>query len=437
MAQRDKEKHQELSPETLQLTHSQSTSKLLTRLTQHSLANLALQWLNETARSANPDDSDEEENFDFGRERLSSRRAIYEQLRDDEVKGAKSRVLKAIQEDWSDGLTYRQVAQLDLQHFQDKGLGRSWTAYQATFASPASARIASSQDLAERFRQAFGAYHTHYLHLSALTSPSPLTILRIQLLPTPGCGTSTHPPPIFLLHLPLTPYLLFPSSLSSSFRSMISHCLSSSISYSPSTPAKSLEELQLKGKDWKGLCEILLKKGCNTGVWRVLREGKREVDGGGVLVPREKRRRVDQEARQELARENDPTQLPPTLSERAATRQKRARREEIEQVFGSTTEALPVLERLDYTVDLPYPSQPPFPTPSQPPILMRFEGTSVLSGLRALVSQGLTEMEAEEGKKKKKGKGPGLVSWLGEAAELGVNGKVRVGRRGDGTVGRV
>ncbi|BGP17802.1 hypothetical protein JCM10213_001697 [Rhodosporidiobolus nylandii] len=422
-----------LSPKVIQLPHSSATTKLLTRLSQQSLANLALTWLAETPRThgarEDSDSDDEGYGFDGPSEGRRSRKALYEELSDDEVKGGRTRVVRAVKEDWRDGLTYRQVAQLDMQHFQDKGLGRSWTVYQA--ALPPAATVASSSQLFERFRNAFGAYHTHYLHLAHLPAPHALTILRIQLLPTPSASSSlpSHPAPIFLLHLPSTPFFLLPSALSSSFRPIILQCLASAVS----TPqASALDEIQLKGKDWKGLREVLLRRGSNTGQWRALRDGNKEQDGGGALVPKEKRRRPAPVP--EVQRENDRSQLPPTAEERKEGRAKRARRAEVEEVFGEGEGDLPVLERLDYTVDLPYPTHSTFSTPSasHPPILMRFEGAHVLRGLRALVSAGLAEGKADEGTQR----APGLPSWLAEAADMGVN-KGRVGRRADGTVGRI
>ncbi|GAA5832444.1 hypothetical protein JCM11251_006456 [Rhodosporidiobolus azoricus] len=342
-------------------------------------------------------------------------------------------------EDWRDGLTYRQVAQLDLQSFKDKGTGRNWTAFQAIRSSP-SASIASSKELVNRFGAAFSAYHPHYLHLATLPGPHALTILRIQLLPSSVASTSTstslpqHPPPIYLLHLPLTPYVLLPSSLSSAFAPIVRQCLTSSIS---SPAAGGLEEIQLRGKDWKGLGEVLLKRGSNVGQWRALREGRREIDGGGVLVPKERRRKRNQAA----GAENDPQRLPPTISEQKELRKRQKRTIEAEEVFGCTAAGkgeegdMPVLERLDFTVDLPYPTLPPFsaPSASHPPLLLRFEGAHVLSGLRSLVSHGLTEGETRQGTAQE----PGLPRWLSEVVlEEGVN-RVKVGRGKDGTVGRV
>ncbi|GAA5852434.1 hypothetical protein JCM8547_006780 [Rhodosporidiobolus lusitaniae] len=453
-------------------------SKTLNHLSRSTLAQLALDWLATTPRQVAQDDSDDQ-GPDEVHETLQKRRALYEGLRDLEGNGGRSKVIKAIQDDWRDGLTYRQVAQLDFKHFEEKGTGRSWTAFRANLSSPA-APIASSAQLFTRFSAAFSAYHTHYLHLSTLPSPHALTILRIQLLPSPSSTTSSsqsHPPALFLLHLPVTPFFLLPSSLSSSIRPILLHCLSAAVSCGcVSAP---LEEVQLRGKDWKGLREVLLGRASAVGEWRALRgENGRERDGGGVLVPKERRRvRVREDDGADA--ENDPTRLPPTIDERRAARDKRRRVGEVEAVFGAVgadpgplsrpqppeeraleeagkkddkddkqeEEDLPVLERLDYTVDLPYPSLPLFPPPSSsqpltlsfphdpshPPLTLRFEGPHVLSGLRALVNLDYTQGK-EKGKKAKQE--PGLPAWLGEVAGEGVN-KLRVGRRRDGTVGRV
>ncbi|GAA6003705.1 hypothetical protein JCM10207_003556 [Rhodosporidiobolus poonsookiae] len=424
-----------LTDHAIQLAPGAPSNKHLSRLSKHQLCDLALTWLGDTPRSTGTaqDDSDDEADDDL-LEETSSRRALYQQLKDEQG-NAKTAVIRAIQQDWANGLTYRQVAQLDIQLFQEKGTGRSWTAFQAASTSPATS-IADSSQLFERFRVAFGAYHSHYLQLATLPAPHALTILRIQLLPpsTSTSRTTSHPAPIFLLHLPLTPYLLLPSSLSSTYAPIVRQCLVGAIS---TPPAQGLDEVQLRGKDWRGLREMLLRRGASVGRWRALRDGKQEVDGGGVLVPKERRRRPAVDPVEEA--ENDPTKLPPTIKERKEHRRKRARLGEAEEVFGSATDALPTLERLDYTVDLPYPTAPSFsaPSASHPPLLLRFEGAHVLSGLRALVSHGLTE-GAQPGAKEEGvvSRTPGLPRWLGEAVEEGVN-KVRVGRRRNGTVGRV
>ncbi|GAA6032214.1 hypothetical protein JCM8097_007129 [Rhodosporidiobolus ruineniae] len=440
----------------IQLPPGPASSKSLARLNQHRLANFAQLWLTEQPRTAgrlgqDSDDADEDED---GLEDVASRRAYYLELSEAEGNTARSRVVKAIQEDWRDGLSYRQVAQVDLEHFKEKGTGRSWTAFQANLAPSAS--ISASNVIFERFSTAFRAYHSHYLHLSTITSPSPATLLRIQLLPSSSSSASssssstTHPAPIYLLHLPLTPFVLLPSSLSSTYAPIIKQCLLASLS---SPPATELAEIPLRGKDWAGLRELLLQRGSAVGVWRTLREGNgREKDGGGVLVPKERRRK--REKPDPIAQaENDPTRLPPTLAEKRQARTKRQRTGEIADVWGGEAGevGLPVLERLEYTVDLPYPSLPrfsppstastanalPFPhNPSHPPLTLRFEGAHVLSGLRSLVAHGLTE---EDPKKAEGGKGrqkPGLPSWLGEMGAEGVS-RMRVERRRDGTVGRV
>jgi hypothetical protein len=54
-----------------------------------------------------------------------------------------------------------------------------------------------------------------------------------------------------------------------------------------------LTKLELEGKDWKALREVLVERKSAVGEWRKVRgeEGK-EVDGGGVLVPQARRKVV-------------------------------------------------------------------------------------------------------------------------------------------------
>ncbi|GEM08638.1 CHL4 family chromosome segregation protein [Rhodotorula toruloides] len=430
-----------LSENDLQLPWSTQARKLVAQHDRRSLASLALTWLDETPRSTG---SDEENLFEDVQEELAERRVLYEQLRDEEGTAGRSWVVRAMQKDWRDGLTYRQVAQLDMQHFRAKGTCKSWTAYRAEL--PSSPVIASSAHIFAAFRESFGAYHPHYLHLATFTSPAPLTVLRLQLIPSPSLTSrtiSTFPSPICLLHLPLTPYVLLPTSLSSALRPLILQAFSTSLTLSD--PAVRLTKLDLEGKDWTALREVLLARKSAVGEWRKVRgeEGK-EVDGRGVLVPQARGKVVQ-----------DPTQLPlatlkatgvPALPQPGAGAErarKRRRLEEVNRVFGtsaSRTEQakfdgeLPKLERLDYSISLPYPSEPSFPPPdvpfdpsTHPPFLVRLEGWHVLCGLRALVASGLTEVEAETKKEDERGgKGgererrtPGLPTWLGEVAGEG------------------
>ncbi|BGO95492.1 hypothetical protein NBRC10512_007747 [Rhodotorula toruloides] len=458
MPKQGSNKHGYLSENDIQLPRSTQAQKLVAQHDRRSLASIALTWLVETPRSTG---GDEDGLFDEVQEDVDERRVLYEQLRDEEGTAGRSRVVKAMQEDWRDGLTYRQVAQLDMQQFQIKGIGKSWTAYRAEL--PPSATVASSTHLFAAFRDSFGAYHPHYLHLTTLTTPSPLTVLRLQLLPSPSLtsrSTSSFPAAIFLLHIPLTPYFLLPTSLPSSLRPLILQALSTSITSSASSVA--LTKLDLEGKDWKALREVLVERKSAVGEWRKVRgEEGRETDGGGVLVPQARRKVME-----------DPTQLPPpTLgatgvpalpqpgagAERA---RKRRRLEEVNSVFGTGAsraeqaqqdDKLPKLERLDYSISLPYLNEPAFPatdvpfdSSTHPPFLMRLEGSHVLSGLRALVASGLTEVASDQDKENAPGRRdggrpkrtPGLPSWLGEVAGEGVN-RLSVGRRRDGTVGRI
>ncbi|BGP33506.1 chromosome loss-related protein [Rhodotorula toruloides] len=452
-----------LSENDIQLPWSTQAQRLVAQHDRRSLASIALTWLDETPRSTG---GDNDGLFEEVQEELDERRVLYEQLRDEEGTSGRSRVVRAMQEDWRDGLTYRQVAQLDMQHFHAKGTGRSWTAYRAEL--PSSVAVASSAHIFAAFRDSFGAYYPHYLHLTTLTTPSPLTLLRLQLLPSPSLtsrSTSAFPAPIFLLHLPSTPYLLLPTSLPSSLRPLILQALSTSLT--PSASFVTLTKLDLEGKDWEALREVLVERKSAVGEWRKVRgEAGKEMDGGGVLVP-QARRKVMQ----------DPTQLPPpTLNATgvpalprpgagAERARKRRRLDEVNSVFGTSASRseqaqqgneLPKLERLDYSISLPYPSEPAFPSPdtpfdssTHPPFLIRLEGSHVLSGLRALVVGGLTEVSLEvegekenvegrkgDGKDKRAKRTPGLPSWLGEVAGEGVN-RLKVGRRKDGTIGRI
>lgn len=144
----------------------------------------------------------------------------------------------------------------------------------------------------------FDGTHAHfssqYLHLATITAPSPMTVLRLQLLSSPSLtsrSTSTFPAPVFLLHLPLTPYLLLPSSLPSALRPLILQALSTSLT--PTASSVTLTKLDLEGKDWTALREVLVNRKAAVGEWRRVRgEEGSETDGGGVLVPRARRKVV-------------------------------------------------------------------------------------------------------------------------------------------------
>ncbi|BGP41557.1 hypothetical protein JCM10449v2_005548 [Rhodotorula kratochvilovae] len=276
----------------IHLPHSHHAAKLLARLSPGAIAQLALDWLNSTPRTTRgvrEDTDDDDQGFTFDAESLASRKRLYQEFLDEPHTARRAAVSRAVKEDWPAGFTYHQVAQLDIQHFQDKGIGKTWTAYRA---DPRAA-IPSSAQLFERFQAAFGAYHAHYLHLTTLTAPYALTVLRVQLLPPASSTSSTsssrtaHPPALLLLHLPSTPFLLLPA-LPSALRPLVLHALARA--FSPAAPAQ-LHKLELEGKDPAALRALLLHRASNVGLWRELRaRGERDSSEGGVLVPRERRR---------------------------------------------------------------------------------------------------------------------------------------------------
>jgi hypothetical protein len=95
------QKRAKLDPQ-VQQPHSQTTAKLLTRLSKPSLCSLALTWLNELNPVNNPaqahhNDSDSEE--DEEDEEEGSKRSVYQRMRD-EQSATKLRVVARIQADW-------------------------------------------------------------------------------------------------------------------------------------------------------------------------------------------------------------------------------------------------------------------------------------------------------------------------------------------------
>ncbi|ORY74101.1 kinetochore protein CHL4 like-domain-containing protein [Leucosporidium creatinivorum] len=187
-------------------------------------------------------------------------------------------------------------------------------------------------------------------------------------------------------------------------------------------PARECKELDLKGKNWEGVRAMLLERQAAGGQMGRWRKGKGE--GGGPLVP---------EGRRVVRDDSKPTPKPdePQVELEEGSLQA-AREKEVGEVWGR--EELPVLERLDYEIALPYPSTTTTPQlTDQPPFLLRLEGTHVLAGLRAAVAAGFADGGGEGGSGfEKEG---GLPEWIGGAMGLGRN-LVRVGGGGGGEEGR-
>ncbi|GAA5998550.1 uncharacterized protein JCM10292_002777 [Rhodotorula paludigena] len=425
-----------LAPSAVQ---ARTPAPLLAPLSAASVAQLGLAYLATAPETAQQDHDD-----------LYTRQQLYQQAIDDPASTSKHSLVRAVCDDWKDGLSYAQVAQLDIQLFQEKGTGKTWSAYRANLA--ASGAVPAANQLFQRFRQAFGAFHPHYLHLSTLSSPHPVTLLRIQLLPSSSSSTSSssasaHPPAHLLLHFPDTPFFLLPSSLTAALKPLVLHSLELALA-SPAVAPPELDKVDLEGRDWASLRQCLLAS--------MARQQGRA--GGADAAPR--RRRASP----------PPTPLPlhpltnvPLLPSPTAKRTRAIKRRRVEaareafhlprngEAGGGTEDedSLPVLDKLEYELHLPYPSSssppPSEPSPSnlsqqhhQPPFHLRLTGTHVLAGLRALVREGYidptpTPASAQEGKG-----GGGMPRWLsGGVQEEGVN-RMKVGlREGGGGVGRI
>lgn len=123
-------------------------------------------------------------------------------------------------------------------------------------------------------------YDLQHLYIDSMST---LTVIRIQILPLP---LSPLPPAITILQFPSSPFILL-HTVPSSLAPILSQCLCATLS---TPPAQELKELQLKGKDWRGMRD-LLKGRMSSGGMTKFRMGKGE--GGGPLVPEERRVVVD------------------------------------------------------------------------------------------------------------------------------------------------
>lgn len=97
MGKHDSGKHTYLSENDIQLPWSTQAQKLVAQHSRESLASIALSWLDETPRSAA---TDGDGLLDDVQEELDERSVLYQQLRDEEGSAGRSRVVRAMQEDW-------------------------------------------------------------------------------------------------------------------------------------------------------------------------------------------------------------------------------------------------------------------------------------------------------------------------------------------------
>jgi len=160
------------------------------------------------------------------------------------------------------------------------------------------------------------------------------SILRVQIL-TPPPGPT--PPAVFLIHLTATPFVLLPSSLSSTLQLILVQSICATLS---TPPACDCTPLQLSGKDWHGLADTLRQRMTSGGM---AKWDKKRGEGGGPLVPKGRRKVVD-DAKGENYVEKD---LVGKVAEDEPDK-RRGRQAEAGEVFGR--EQLPVLEKLDYEV---------------------------------------------------------------------------------------
>lgn len=320
------------------VAHSPATTRLLLKLSKQALAGLALGWLDDPrtrpskgtgrkgrrregsdagSRGSGEEDSEgEDDDPDDGpADRLKKLSLYYSEV----SSISKPRLVERILLDWKRGLSPSQIADADVASYVEKpASGRSWTAFELVYASPTGstsrAATVGEQELESRLQQvlepSFAACHVQV----SKPYPPPNSPLHVRLSLLSSSLTSsiapkpTASPVVHLLHFPATPYVLLPP-LPTSLVPTVHHALCAAFSRPPGRRASSttdrgvvdsLKELQLKGKDWRGLRELLVEgaKGASGAEWKKFRteEGKGNVpDGedGEALAPKERRRSVD------------------------------------------------------------------------------------------------------------------------------------------------
>ncbi|KAM0749449.1 hypothetical protein T439DRAFT_357792 [Meredithblackwellia eburnea MCA 4105] len=340
---------------------------------------------------------------------------------DDLVKKSKVLQLVNTRRRW-ETLSFKQVAMIDVQLLQDKPTARSWTAYHfkpASQSSTSTNKITPTQ-LASRLRGQLELYFPLCLHSAVLpsvslsstpppTSPSddPTTSLQILHLTLPSSTTPSSPLLLPLLH-PLgtgssTAYFLLPSSFASA--TFVLPILLQALSFSLGREGEVVER-QLGGRDWRGLLRLILE--APSGGGGAMRAGASGPAGGGWKAQdKESRLNVlgvvngekERLRKKRKLKEEDGMDKGGVKRDKQLAVREKERVEEAELVLGRGE--LPVVERLDYEIHLPHPSvlSQDNNGPEHEPFLLRLEGTSVLSGLRALIDQGFVD--------------DGLPGWLG------------------------
>jgi len=139
--------------------------------------------------------------------------------------------------------------------------------------------------------------------------------------------------------------------------------------------------MELRGKDWEGLNEMVLGRKSGGG-WSKYREGR--MEDGGVLCPFDRRGVVDD------SKGPDYSDNPHITMDDLPNKQSRDK--EVGDIFGR--EQLPILEKLEFQISVPL--IPNRAANDSPPISLKLEGDHVLDGLRLLTEVGYCDEGIQE-----------------------------------------
>ncbi|CAG8580480.1 2457_t:CDS:2 [Paraglomus brasilianum] len=322
----------------------------LNRHTKGSLLQLTERWL----QSLKSEPQDENKNIE---ELVSS----YKEFK---KSGSKKKLIDKICDDLG-GLTYLQLAQLDLKYCREHSKNRQWSALKLCWENNTSRReIKAITKLRWQMSNNMSLFFKHHLYIESHENS---WWIRISI--NDGVAPNVVPPTgniVYLVYFVDSEYLLS-TRVKSEFKAYIMQALIKSFT------CHEIEEWDLKGKYVDSLEQLLLHRE-SQGSFSLYRLN--QVDDNPLLHPVKKKKPGDASGKTRRKRNSR------IVSEDLKREAERERT--LEENFGSVEQ--PALDHVEIKVKLPFdPSSSYEVGPDPITTTIRFEGTNVIEGIKKMI----------------------------------------------------
>lgn len=343
--------------------HSKAIEKLLLRLSKSSLLNLVFHWLDDpqcAPHAPKPDHGKKATTYD-------TIRTLYKEWSSSNAISRRDVMERILEVDWWNGLNAKQIAMLDIQYLYDHPAAIRWTARKTGGANIVDIRVTPLHIgfIVSALHDALDPIFSN--HIYATIHPAlPLLLVRMQFHEASALHILPPPRRIFYIALPFSSPFIFHSMVKDTSHEMLLQAMAMALS-----SRKQPVQLFYANLTIRNIYAMVKRCGVSRnasalGAWSIYADN--EVDTSPI-DPHEKSHNIEEDLL--------------TKSSSIAATQGR---------FGKKLDEMKdALDKLSFRVEKPYIEADGSVSTFQPSIMLIFEGTNVLAGLREMCEKGMAD----------------------------------------------